>query len=377
MFIVAHNGARVWGGAERALALLLAGLQQRGHRVLLLCNDAVVQRPARALGVPAEILPLGGDVSVHHAARLARRLARLRPDALLVGMFKKVWLAGAAGRLAGVPRIVARVGLETDVPRNLKYRFAFRQLVDRVVVVSERLRPAYASLPGYGAAGVSVIPNGVHPPGRRLPRGAVRASVGIPADAPCVGVVARLVAQKRLDRLLDAVARLSRDVHCLVAGDGPLRGVLAGQAAALGIAGRVHFLGHRVDVADVLDAMDVFVLTSDREGMSNAMLEALAMEVPVVSTRVSGADEALGRGDGWIAPGVVVDFDAAAVADGIRGVLADAELRRAMGAAAGRRAREAFSFPRVLDAWERVLAGAPAGFESQGTSERAGELIGA
>jgi|GEM_PF-5085594 len=104
MFIVAHNGARIWGGAERALTQLLAGLQRRGHRVLLLCNDPVVAGPARALGVSAEILPLGGDVAVHHAVRLARRLAEMRPDALLVGLFKKVWLAGLAGRLAGVPR---------------------------------------------------------------------------------------------------------------------------------------------------------------------------------------------------------------------------------------------------------------------------------
>jgi glycosyltransferase involved in cell wall biosynthesis len=375
MFIVAHNGARIWGGAERALTRLLAGLQQRGHHVLLLCNDPVVAGPARAAGIEAEILPLGGDVSVHHALRLARRLAELRPDALLVGMFKKVWLAGLAGRLAGVPRIVARVGMETDVPRNLKYRLAFRRLVDHVVVVAERLEPAYAALPGYGAGRLSVIPNAVHPPAPRLPPGAVRASLGIGPDAPCVGVVARLVTQKRLDRLLDAVARLPADVQCIIAGDGALRGALQAQAAALGIAPRVHFLGERADVADVLGALDVFVMTSDREGMSNAMLEALAAEVPVVCTPVSGTDEALRCGDDWIAPGVVVDFDAAAVAEGIRGVLEDAGRRQAMAAAAGRRAREMFSFPRMLDAWERVLAGGSGDFEAGEASAR--ELAGA
>jgi glycosyltransferase involved in cell wall biosynthesis len=374
MFIVAHNGARVWGGAERALALLLAGLQQRGHRVLLLCNDAVVARPAQALGVDARIVPLGGDASVHHAARLAHLLRELRPDALLVGMFKKAWLAGLAGRMARVPRIVVRIGLETDVPRNAKYRFAFRRLVDQVVVVAERLRPAYAALPGYGNGRLSVIPNAVHPPTPRCGR-AVRRELGIPPDARCVGSVARLVAQKRLDRLLDAVARLPDDVHCILAGDGPLRGALERQAAALGMAGRVHFLGHRADVADVLDALDVFAMTSDREGMSNAMLEALAAEVPVVSTRVSGTDEALRPVCGGVAPGVVVGFNADAVAEGIRGVLEDDRRRHAMGAAAGVRARGEFGFPRVLDAWERVLAGGSADPQIERTS--AGESVGA
>lgn len=374
MFIVAHNGARVWGGAERAVTLLLAELQRRGHRVLLLCNDVVVARPARALGVQAELLPLGGDASLHHAVRLARRLRVERPDALLVGMFKKAWLAGLAGRMAGVPRTVVRVGLETDVPRNAKYRFAFRRLVDHVVVVADRMRPAYAAL---GGGRLSVIPNAVHPPARQHFPGAVRMSLGIPPDAFVVGSVARLVGQKRLDRLLDAVARLPRDVHCILAGDGPLRGALERQAAELGLAGCAHFLGHRGDVADVLGALDVFVATSDREGMSNAMLEALAAGVPVVSTPVSGTDEALRPGRDGVPPGAVVAFDAAAVASGVRGVLENADRRRAMAAAAAMRAREAFGFPRVLDAWERVLAGEPADFDAKETGASVGEMVGA
>lgn len=354
MFIVAHVGARVWGGAERAVSGLLAGLQSRGHRVLLLCNDPVVAEPARARGLPAEILPLGGDASVHHAARLARRLRGLKPDALLVGMFKKVWLAGLAGRMAGVPRTVARIGLESDVPRNAKYRFAFRRLVDHVVVVAERLAPAYAS---YVPGRVSVIPNAVHVPARRLPEGALRASLGIAPDALVVGAIARLAAQKRLDRLLEAVAGLPEAVHCVIAGEGPCEGDLRAQAAARGIAARVHFLGYHGDVADVLGALDVFAVTSQQEGMSNAMLEALAAGVPVVSTPVSGTEEALRPEPGGVAPGMVVDFDAGAVADALRTVLEDRALREAMGVAAAGRAARDFSFPRMLDRWEQVLAG--------------------
>jgi hypothetical protein len=75
VYVIAHNGARIWGGAERATTLILAGLRHRGHRVLLLCNDPLVADRARALHVPAELQPLGGDVAIHHAAALARRLA--------------------------------------------------------------------------------------------------------------------------------------------------------------------------------------------------------------------------------------------------------------------------------------------------------------
>jgi glycosyltransferase involved in cell wall biosynthesis len=220
------------------------------------------------------------------------------------------------------------------------------------------MRPAYEALPGWDAARVSVIPNAVHPPAIRLPRGAVRASLGIPLDAPVVGAVARLAAQKRLDRLIDAVARLPAEVHCVIAGEGPAEHALRKQAAAGGIAARVHFMGYRDGVGDVLAALDVFAVTSAREGMSNAMLEALAAGVPVVSTPVSGTDETLRDTVQGVAPGLIVDFDVDAVAAGLRTVLADPALRHSMSAAALRRAGD-FAFPRVLDAWERVLGGPP------------------
>src|SRR6185436_7512571 len=96
-------------------------------------------------------------------------------------------------------------------------------------------------------------------------------------------------------------------VRCLIAGDGPEREPLERLANELGIGARVTWLGHREVVGDVLDALDVFVVTSRVEGMSNAMLEALAAGVPVVSTRVSGAAEALAARAGRRAPGVLVE----------------------------------------------------------------------
>lgn len=356
MHVVAHNGARIWGGAERATALLLAGLQRRGHRVLLLCNDPAVARGAAELGVPAEILALGGDGMLPHAVRLARRLRRLRPDAFVIGTYKKLFLAALGARMARVPRIVARVGLETDTPRSAKYRFAIPRWVDAVVVNARRIRPAFTALRGLAADRVVVIHNGVEPPVPRRPHGSLRATLGIPADAPVAGAVARLARQKRLDRLLRAVAKIA-DAHCVLAGDGEERSALEAVAAELGIASRVHFLGHRQDTGDVLDALDVFVVSSDREGLSNAMLEALACGVPVVSTRVSGADDALEPFADGSAPGEVVGFSEDEIAATLGRLLADPARRREMAEAARRRAAERFGMDAMLDRWEMVLAG--------------------
>jgi glycosyltransferase involved in cell wall biosynthesis len=355
MFVVAHNGARIWGGAERATALLLAGLQARGHRVLLLCNDDLVAGRAGEMGVPTRIVPLGGDGMIPHALRLAAVLRRLRADAFIIGTFRKLFLAALGGWLARVPRVVARVGLETDTPRSAKYRLALPRWVDAVVVNATRICAAFDALPGLGPERVFVIHNGVAVPERRQAPGALRAQLGIAADAPVVGAVARLAPQKRLDRLLRAVAALPADVRCIVAGDGEERDSLAALAGELGIADRVHFLGHRDDTGDVLAALDVFVVASDREGLSNAMLEALAAGVPVVSTAVSGSEDALAPFPDGSAPGVIVGQSGDGLAAALLRLLEDPALRGRMGEAGRRRAAERFSFDGMLDRWEAVL----------------------
>jgi len=358
MYIVAHIGADAYGGAEKATVLLLAGLRARGHRVLLYSPHERVQRPAEAAGLEVRSLHLGGDIALHDTFRFAAALRRERPDVVLLATWRKVWLGGLGARLARVPGVVARVGLSTDLPTTAKYRLSVRRLIDAVVVNAAEYREPFIAAGGLDPARVVAIPNGVRVPERRAEPGSVRRSLGLAPDTKVVGAVARLTPQKRLDRLIAALAALPADVHCVLAGDGRSRAELEAQAAALGVRERVHFLGYRTDIGDVLDAFDVFVLCSDKEGFASAMLEAMAAGVPVVCTPVSGVAEALGTEPGEEAPGVVVDFDPGAIADALGRLLSDPDRRRAMGAAGARRARQRFDFEDMLDAYEAVLRAA-------------------
>jgi glycosyltransferase involved in cell wall biosynthesis len=354
MRVVAHNGARIWGGAERATVSLLVGLKERGHEVLLLCNDELVASEARSRRVPAELCVVGGDIALPHAFRLARALRRHRPDAFIISTYKKLFFASLGARMAGVPRVIARVGLESDTPRSIKYRVALRHWVDGIVVNARRMADAFSGI-GVDNSKIRVIWNGVnamHPPADPM---ALRQDLGIPANQFLIGTVARLEKQKRIDRLLEVTALLP-DVVCLIAGDGTRKAELEEKARSLDIEERVRFLGHRDDVGEVMAALDVFVMTSDTEGLSNAMLEAMSYALPIVSTDVSGAEDALARDDHGAAAGLVTDFEPKSIASAIESLRKDPALRATMSRAARKRAITRFSQGQMLAAWEEVLA---------------------
>jgi glycosyltransferase involved in cell wall biosynthesis len=356
MRVIAHNGARILGGAERATVLLLSGLQSRGHDVLLICNNEEVAKYSVTAGVPSKIGIIGGDLSILYARQFARSLAAEKPDALIVGTWKKLFFASWAAKRAGARRVIARVGLESDTPRSWKYTYALRRWTDAVVVNADGMAASFSSLRGFDSRNVHVIHNGVVAPQRNSPSGALRTTLGIPACAFTVGTVARLAKQKRIDRLLRAVAQVPPGVHCVIAGDGGERESLMRLASELGISGRAHFIGHREEKGDVLDALDLFVITSDKEGMSNAMLEAMAFGVPIVSTPVSGAGEAMLPDVHGAAPGVITSFDDASVAAAIKSLVDDPAKCKSMGEAATRVAATRFSLDLMLDRWEEVLA---------------------
>lgn len=355
MRIVAHNGAHIWGGAERATVALLSGLRGRGHHVLLLCNDSKVAAEAISRGVPAQICILGGDIAIPHAFRLSAVLRKHRPDVFIVGTYKKLFLAALGARMAGVPRVVARVGLESDTPRSLKYRIALTRWTDGVAVNARRMASAFTSLEGFDSSRVRVIWNGVesrHPPADPMK---IRQELDIRADQFLIGTVARLAVQKRIDRLLEVTSQLP-DVFCIIAGDGTRRDELAEKTRSLGIEERVRFLGNRDDVGDVFAALDVFVITSDTEGLSNSMLEAMSYGLPIVSTDVSGAEDALSADEHGSEAGVVTGFDPHSIADAIASLQRDRGTRGTMSRMARRRAINRFSTDQMLSAWEEFLS---------------------
>jgi glycosyltransferase involved in cell wall biosynthesis len=201
-----------------------------------------------------------------------------------------------------------------------------------------------------------LVPNGVSDAtlAWSADRAAVRRGLDLPPEAPVVGALSRLAWKKGLRHLVEAAPRLLEsvpDAHVLIAGDGELRAELERQARSLGVASRVRFLGTRRDPLDLLAAFDVFVLPSVVEGMSNAVLEAMARALPVVATDVGGNPEIVGDGEtGFIVP----PADPAALAAALGKLLQAPELAREMGAAGRRRVEQRYRVGHMVAAVERL-----------------------
>lgn len=228
-------------------------------------------------------------------------------------------------------------------------RFCLRHY-ERVFCVSTDLWAACRAA-GVPARRCVLLENGIDTTeySRRRPTTAAKAALGLPPGSLVIGAVGRLAPEKGFDILIRAVAALRhrhQDVWLMIVGDGGERPHLEQLAAEVGLSDRVTFAGWQTDVRSHFEAMDVFVLSSYREGLPNVVLEAMALEVPVVATRVNGVPRVVQDGKN----GLLVDpGDPVGLAAALAALLTDPD-RRAAYRAAGRRTVEShFSFARRMD----------------------------
>jgi glycosyltransferase involved in cell wall biosynthesis len=349
-------------GTQRALKQLVEGLAQRGHQQAVVCmddsRDEDLVRALEAAGAEVRVVGRRPLLTGHGLLALWLWLRHRRFDVAVTFLFVSDVVGRVLARAAGVPRVISSIRA-----RNVHYprwkRVAVRltmHLVDCVVVNSATIRGYAIEHEGAPAEATVTIQNSVHVSDVLIPedRQAVRLSLGVSADACLLGSVGRITHQKGFDVLLDAVALLRRtDVHVLIVGEGEDRERLQAQAEAHGLRERLHFTGYRRDVTRLLQVLDLYVHPARFEGMSNALMEAMAAGCPIVATSVDGNRELIVDGEsGWLVP----SEDPQALAHAIVAALPQkAEMRR-RGCAARERAKQ-FGEDAMVSAWEHVLQG--------------------
>jgi glycosyltransferase involved in cell wall biosynthesis len=228
---------------------------------------------------------------------------------------------------------------EVDRFGRVLHRIAMRRGV-RSVAISCEVARSFRAL--YGTEPDAVIPNGVDLPPARA---GWRESHGFSPDDILIASVARLDPQKNPLLLIESLPPDPR-CHLLLAGDGSLRDSLKQRASS-----RIHVLGVRSDIPDLLAACDLFALASDYEGLPVAIIEAMAAGLPVVATAVGGIPELVEHNITGI---LVPPRDGQALAEALTALVRDPERRRALGERAGERSR-LFSAARMIEAYAALF----------------------
>jgi glycosyltransferase involved in cell wall biosynthesis len=345
------------GGAEQHLLALLPALRESGVDARFLSLDAGgdAERFHRALddrGVPWKRVRSGLDLSPVLAANVVRAVRAEGPDLLHTHMVHADVYGSLAAHILRTPFVSTRHNDDRYLLGPFRYvDRAFMHGVRRIVAISDAVRDFHIRA-GLAAEKLVTIHYGLDD-APTAPSDVTPVAVGIPADAPLVLAIGRLIEQKDHATLLEAFARVHRthpSARLAILGWGPLEVATKERVHRLGLDDSVFVLG-RVEPRDWLARADVFAHTSRWEGFGIVLLEAMLSSLPVVATRVSAIPEIVVDGETGLlaAPG-----DATAVADALARLLDDVELRRRLGASGLERAHEEFSVQRMVDQTIRV-----------------------
>jgi glycosyltransferase involved in cell wall biosynthesis len=318
------------GGLERILASIALHLDRQTYdpHVWCLARGGEVAEELQQQGVKVRVLGLS---SCYHPAGILALARQLRATGFHI-VHTHGYFAGTIGRLAaalaGLPVLIHHVHstYHEYEPRHRFVEKSLAHLTDRVICVTSAVRDFVKNGEGIPTGKTAIIHNGVARPDRGMQAAEIRRErqqLGIGPEEKVVASVGSLTANKGHSVLLRSIAQVTSQVpgtRLIVAGDGPLREELAAEARKLGVAAAVTWAGVRTDVYRLLQLSDLFVLPSlYREGLSLAVLEAMASNLPVIATNLGGMSEAVRNGKTGllVSPGEVREL-ASAMADLLR-----------------------------------------------------------
>ncbi len=349
------------GGTEQHLKMLVSGMDPSRFQVdVIQLGERVVQREGRLGVARLRHLPTGRLLSRHGLRRLRElsRFVRSRRHHCVLSFFESSDILAVILLALGDVRCILSSRRDTGFRYSRKLRLAYRYFdrrFRRIIVPSEAVRE---SLVASGVSGerIALVPNGVDVARFTATDGGVlRRELGVEKSRILLGTVARLSEEKdhpTLLRAVQALHRSGREVMLVVVGEGALRDGLVAECARLGLRNHVRFLGARSDIPSILAGIDIFVLSSVTEGLSNAILEAMAAARPVVATRVGGNPELVEEGEnGYLAPA----RDHMALAWSIEKLVDNARLRERMGLAGRRRVVARYSVERMVGCYESLI----------------------
>lgn len=353
---ILHTESSVgWGGQEIRVLDESAGLIARGHSVAIAAPaEAQIALAAPRLGIPFFPAPIFNR-NFRALRGLRKVVAEYKPDVVVTHSSTDSWITALVTRFGRRIPVVRVRHLGAPVRSSVTSRFIYRTVPTLVVGTGNAVCEMLIKNVALDPARVFSVPTGTDTE-KFAPRDRMQARQGSPYSATdkVAGIVATLRRGKGVPVLLAAAARPElKDLKLLIVGDGFQLEPLKQEAAQLGIADRVHFAGQQENVTRWLSMMDVFVLPAlVDEGVPQAMSQAMASGLPVITTASGAITELIREGEtGLYAP----RGDAEALAVAIKRVLDDEALAKKLGTAARAHIEAGYTRKKMLDDMEMIL----------------------
>jgi len=294
--ILFATNLRPWGGGEQWMLSTALAMHTRGHRVTLAApSDSVIAARATAAGLKLVACGFRRDFDPVSFLRIFSFCVRQHVDVLCLNMDRVLRVAGNAARLAGVRAVLPRRGSEFPLKNRLRYRFHYRNVASGIIVNSQATATTLCRDISWQPRRIYLLYNGLDlerfAPDKLRSRAETRDELGLAPGAIALINVGELTSRKNAILLVHALAALPVHCHAFFIGDGPERDNLLTTAQRLGVDDRVHLLGFREDVPDLLIAGDVLVHCARVEGFGFVVAEAGAAGLPVVAAATSSVPE--------------------------------------------------------------------------------------
>jgi glycosyltransferase involved in cell wall biosynthesis len=354
------------GGAETVLLHLARNLDRsKFHPRVLLLKTGWLDEQLRASGVETVIVPSTRSWDIGFLRKFIRAVRDFETDLIHSHLPGANLYSCLAGYWTGIPVITTYHG-ELFLPGSpvghagVKNRIV-RKLASKIVLVADYLRHDFVSIARFPVSKLSIIYNGIPiaGPGADFDPVRKRQSVGLAPDDLAVGIVANFRPPKGYQYFMEAVRIVHKelpDVKFLIVGqgEGDIRQKVEDTIKEYGLQDNVKILGFRSDVPELLQIIDLFVLSSISEGLPLAAVEAMAASKPVVATKVGGMAELVQSGtSGYLVP----PADARKLADRMIAVLKDSSLRESMGSAGREIAVSTFSIEGMVASYQQLYEG--------------------
>lgn len=295
MYTVLHTeSSRGWGGQENRIYHEALGIKKLGARVIIVCQPgSVISQRAGAAAIEVAYCNMRKSYDIPAIHYLLNVIKKEQVDVVNTHSGKDSLLAAIAGRLSSRKPVIVRT---RHLALPITSRFTYSVLPHRVVTVSERVRQYLVNEEGISPGRVAAVPTGVDlemfNPHKNA--GMLRAELNLADNVPLIGMVAIFRTKKGHHILLEAVPHILKEIPdtiFVLAGNGPTLDKIKSMVKEMDLEKHMLFPGLRPDVPDILKSIDIFVLPTLQEALGTSILEAMAMEKPVISSRVDGVPE--------------------------------------------------------------------------------------